>query len=146
MMCGPLIDGEGKSFGVLQVDSTRPNAQFKQEDLDLFLSVAAPSVDQLSRTPGCTSRSCGSGRREHDLEVADQIQRSLLPRTPPELPGYAFFSYYQPAHGRWGATSSTTCPWPTDGWRCWWPTWWGHGLEGCAVDGQAGGGVAVPPC
>ena len=34
---------------------------------------------------------------ERDLEVADQIQRGFLPKHAPDLPGYQFFNFYEPA-------------------------------------------------
>lgn len=37
------------------------------------------------------------GRLEHELELAADVQRSLLPQTLPEHPGYQFAAYLQPA-------------------------------------------------
>src|SRR5690348_5122326 len=36
-------------------------------------------------------------RIDHDLKMARGVQRSLLPQRRPEIPGYEFFSYYEPA-------------------------------------------------
>jgi serine phosphatase RsbU (regulator of sigma subunit) len=97
MMCAPLIDAAGNSFGVLQIDSTQPASRFREVDLDLFLSVAAQAsiCIEYARLHESLLRQQVA---EHELEVADQIQRSLLPHDPPDLPGYEFASYYQPAH------------------------------------------------
>lgn len=97
MMCAPLVDGMGNSFGVLQIDSTHPTARFSEDDLDLFLSAAAQASIGIENARLHESI-LRQRTAEHDLEVADQIQRSLLPRNPPDLPGYEFYSYYQPAH------------------------------------------------
>jgi sigma-B regulation protein RsbU (phosphoserine phosphatase) len=35
---------------------------------------------------------------ERDLEVAHEVQRGFLPETPPDVEGYAFFDYYEPAN------------------------------------------------
>ena len=97
MMCAPLIDATGKSFGVLQIDSTQPASHFREIDLDLFLNVAAQAsigIENARLHESLLQQQVA----EHELEVADQIQRSLLPHDPPDLPGYEFASYYQPAH------------------------------------------------
>ena len=38
------------------------------------------------------------GYREETLEHAARVQRQLLPRSVPAIPGYEFFAYYQAAH------------------------------------------------
>jgi serine phosphatase RsbU (regulator of sigma subunit) len=34
---------------------------------------------------------------KRDLQLAQNVQRSFLPRTPPQLPGYEFFGFYEAA-------------------------------------------------
>jgi serine phosphatase RsbU (regulator of sigma subunit)/pSer/pThr/pTyr-binding forkhead associated (FHA) protein len=96
VMCAPLIAGDGKSFGVLQVDTVSERDRFREEDLDVLLSVATQASIAIdnARLHEYTLR---KRAMERDLEVADQIQRGFLPKRPPDLPGYAFFSYYEPA-------------------------------------------------
>jgi len=48
---------------------------------------------------------------EQELRMAREIQRSLLPKTLPELPGYDMAAYYQPAGevlGRAGSRRTTS--------------------------------------
>jgi serine phosphatase RsbU (regulator of sigma subunit) len=96
VMCAPLIAGDGKSFGVLQVDTVSERDRFREEDLDVLLSVATQAsiaIDNARLHEYALSRRA----IERDLEVADQIQRGFLPKRPPQLAGYEFFHHYQPA-------------------------------------------------
>jgi len=34
---------------------------------------------------------------EHDLQLANEVQRAFLPKSPPTVAGYDFFAYYRPA-------------------------------------------------
>jgi len=96
VMCGPLIDGEGKSFGILQIDSPETRHPFGDEDLEVFLSVAAQAAIAIDNAQ-LYEQMVRIRADERSLELAEQIQRSLLPQRPPELEGYEFFDYYQPA-------------------------------------------------
>jgi len=97
VMCAPLIDSDGNSFGVLQVDTAQDLGRFQQEDLEVLLSVAAQASIAIdnARLHEYTLR---QRALERDLEVADQIQRSFLPKCAPELPQYEFFDYCRPAN------------------------------------------------
>jgi sigma-B regulation protein RsbU (phosphoserine phosphatase) len=55
------------------------------------------------------------GHREQGLRRAAQVQRSLLPRSMPEVPGYEFFAYYRPA-GPVGGDYYDFIPLPGDRW------------------------------
>lgn len=96
LMCVPLVDNDGNSFGVLQIDTVSERDRFRQEDLEVLLSVATQASIAIDNA---RFHEYALHRRaiERDLEVADQIQRSFLPKNPPQLPGYEFFHHYQPA-------------------------------------------------
>jgi serine phosphatase RsbU (regulator of sigma subunit)/pSer/pThr/pTyr-binding forkhead associated (FHA) protein len=96
LMCVPLVDNDGRSFGVLQVDTVSERDRFQQQDLDVLLSVATQASIAIDNA---RFHEYALRRRaiERDLEVADQIQRGFLPQRPPQLPGYEFFDHYQPA-------------------------------------------------
>ena len=96
MMCAPLVDSEGKSLGVIQIDATDRRHRFQSEDLDVLASIAsqaAIAVDnaQLHET------SLKQQAIHRDLELARRVQQGLLPSAPPQLPGYYFFDFYEPA-------------------------------------------------
>jgi len=97
LMCVPLIDGEGRSFGAIQLDTVQEQDRFHDEELDVFLNVAMQASIAIdnARLHEFTLR---QRALERELELAHQIQRGFLPQSPPELPGYEFFSHYQPAN------------------------------------------------
>ncbi|HUT11747.1 MAG TPA: SpoIIE family protein phosphatase [Thermoguttaceae bacterium] len=97
VMCAPLIDSDGDSFGVLQVDTAQDQSRFQQEDLEVLLSVAAQASIAIDNAR-LHEYALRQRAVERDLEVADQIQRSFLPRCRPELPQYEFFDYCRPAN------------------------------------------------
>jgi phosphoserine phosphatase RsbU/P len=97
VMCAPLVDSEGNSLGVIQLDTSDQRQRFQQDDLDVLASVAsqaAIAVDnaQLHET------SLRQQALERDLELAHKVQRGLLPAAPPQLEGYYFFDFYEPAN------------------------------------------------
>jgi len=123
MMCAPLLDSEGKAMGVLQIDTLDQRKRFQKEDLDVLASVAAQAgiaIDNAQMHETALKQKA----MERDLEVAKEVQKSFLPEKPPEVPGYRFFNYYQPAN-HIGAITTTTFRSATGGWRSSWPTWWG---------------------
>ena len=40
MMCVPLVDSEGASIGILQIDTLDQRSRFQEDDLDVLASVA----------------------------------------------------------------------------------------------------------
>lgn len=97
MMCAPLVDSEGNSLGVIQIDTKDSRHRFQKEDLDVLASIAsqaAIAVDnaQLHET------SLKQQAIQRDLELAHKVQRGLLPAAPPSLAGYHFFDFYEPAN------------------------------------------------
>jgi serine phosphatase RsbU (regulator of sigma subunit) len=97
MMCAPLIDKEGESFGVLQIDTMGDPDRFREADLRLLCSVAAQASLAIENAR-LHENVLRQRAVERDLELAREIQRSFLPKDAPELPGFMFFDYYQPAN------------------------------------------------
>ena len=96
VMCAPLIDDDGKSFGVLQVDTASGRGQFREEDLEVLVGVATQASIAIDNAR-LHEKVLRQQAVERDLELADQIQRSFLPKGRPQIPGYEFSDYYQPA-------------------------------------------------
>ncbi len=96
MMCAPLIGSDGDVLGVIQIDTTDQRQRFGQDDLEVLASVAcqaAISVENAQLHDIAVQEA--SLRRE--LAVAHKVQQGFLPISPPELGGYEFFDYYEPA-------------------------------------------------
>ncbi len=97
ILCAPLIDGAGRSFGAIQIDTTTDRDRFRKEDLEVLLSVATQASIAIDNAR-LHETSLRQRAIERDLEVADKIQRSFLPKRPPQLAGYQFYDYYRPAN------------------------------------------------
>ncbi len=96
LMCVPLLDARGEPLGVIQLASHTVTRTFRQDDLDLLLSVASQA--SLTIENAALHAALLSQRvLERDLEYATQIQLSFLPRERPEIPGYQFGDFYEAA-------------------------------------------------
>lgn len=115
VMCAPLLDEEGRAFGVLELDALDPQKHFGPDDLEVFACVAP----QASLTLGYArlhQEALEHETLERDLALARRVQQALLPPRSPTIEGYAFHAFYEAAyqvggdyydyvplaHGRWG--------------------------------------------
>ena len=96
MMCAPLMDSEGKVLGVIQIDTLNQKSRFTQDDLAVLAGVAAPAGMAIENAQ-LHDDVLRQQAIERDLEMAHRVQQGLLPSEPPELPGYHFFDFYEPA-------------------------------------------------
>jgi phosphoserine phosphatase RsbU/P len=97
MMCAPLVDRDGNSLGVIQLDTLDPRNRFKQDDLDVLASVACQAAFALENAQlHETAMRDQDIRRE--LAVAHEVQRGFLPSAAPRIPEYDFFEFYEPAN------------------------------------------------
>ena len=96
MMCAPLVGSEDKVLGVIQIDTTDQRQRFDQDDLEVLASVAcqaAIAVENAQLHEIAVQQA--SLRRE--LAIAYRVQQGFLPASPPDLEGYEFFDFYEPA-------------------------------------------------
>jgi phosphoserine phosphatase RsbU/P len=96
VMCVPLCGPGGKAFGVIQLDTQDRSKKFTQEDLKLLWGVAnhaAISMENARFHEDAVKREL----LRQQLEVAAHVQRSFLPKTVPDVPGYQFAAHYQAA-------------------------------------------------
>jgi phosphoserine phosphatase RsbU/P len=96
MMCAPLIDGEGRSFGALQLDGADAQRPFSDSDLEIFTAVAIQTSIAIDNAR-LHERVAKQQSVENQRDFADRLQQSILPNRAPELAGYSFFQYYRPA-------------------------------------------------
>ncbi len=96
VMCAPLIDASEKVLGVVQIDSLHAGNPFQQEDLELLADVAPQAVLAV-QVWQMHQASLKQAAMQRDLELAAQVQASLLPAGPPKLARYEFFSFYRSA-------------------------------------------------
>jgi len=97
MVCAPLVDTEGKAFGVLQIDTFDQRNRFQADDLEVLVSVASQAAISIASAQ-LHEAALGQRALERDLELAHVVQRGFLPDDPPLLDAYEFYNYYQPAN------------------------------------------------
>lgn len=89
-LCVPLPGTDGKPVGMVQLGALEDRgAAFTSEDLELLAALALPMAATVENDRLL-------GERAH-WAAAREIQRALLPRERPEIPGYSFWECYRPA-------------------------------------------------
>jgi serine phosphatase RsbU (regulator of sigma subunit) len=95
LICTPLWTPDGKALGVILLD-TRANREFNSDDMRLLLGVASQASIALSNAR-LHRETLAFQQQARDLELAQQVQRALLPRASPQVRGYEFYTYYEAA-------------------------------------------------
>jgi phosphoserine phosphatase RsbU/P len=95
VICAPLMDPDGKVFGILQVDSARPR-DFDAADLELVTAVAI-HVSLAIHMARAHVAALQQRALERDVENAREVQWQFLPQTAPEVEGYEFAWFYEAA-------------------------------------------------
>lgn len=97
VMCVPLIGrSSDKVFGVIQLDTQDRFKKFTQDDLKLLLSVAGQAAVAVESARMHETIVARAGI-ERDLKLATQVQKSFLPKRPPQPAGYEFAAHYESA-------------------------------------------------
>lgn len=96
MMCAPLLDNEGNPLGALQIDTLNQRQKFQAEDLELLVSAAAQASIAIQNAQ-MHDAALRQKEIDRDMQLAKDVQRGFLPEARPDLAGYAFYDYYQPA-------------------------------------------------
>ena len=97
MICAPLLSrANGQALGVIQLDTQDRNKQFTQDDLRLLMAVAAQSAVAIENARMHETLVVRAGL-ERDLQLAQRVQMSFLPKKFPQVPGYEFYAYYESA-------------------------------------------------
>jgi serine phosphatase RsbU (regulator of sigma subunit)/pSer/pThr/pTyr-binding forkhead associated (FHA) protein len=97
MMCAPIIDAEGEAMGVLQLDTLNQRSRFTQQDLEVLAGVASQAAVAIDNAR-LHERIWAQRFLQRDLELAHRVQQGIVPSEPPDVPGYQFFHFYEPAN------------------------------------------------
>lgn len=97
VMCVPLVNPEGKAFGVMQLDTQDRSKKFTKSDLELLCGVSSQAGVALENVR-MMQDAVQQERIKRDLQLAHEVQMSCLPQKLPEVPGYNFHSFYRPAY------------------------------------------------
>jgi len=95
MMCAPLIDSSDNVIGVIQIDTMDQRKRFQQEDLELLVSIAVQAAFAIDNAQ-LHDKALKQQEVVRDLKLAQEVQKAFLPDATPAIPGYEFWSFYQP--------------------------------------------------
>lgn len=107
-LCVPLV-AQGEQVGLMIVHATRKDTFTPGEValLQTFATQSALSIqraglidqlrDKIAQLEAAQAELVKKERLEHELELARQVQQSVLPRVFPDVPGYAFAARNRPA-------------------------------------------------
>ena len=96
MICAPLIASDGEALGVIQLDTRDQRNRFRQDDLEMLVSVACQAAFAVENAQLHESAMRDQAVRR-ELAVAHEVQRGFLPTSKPQIPEYDFFDFYEPA-------------------------------------------------
>lgn len=95
ILCVPL-QVKGATIGVVYVDNRLQAGLFTSADLELLNSIASSAAVAIENAR-LYQLAVEKGRLERELQMAREVQASLLPRHTPHLPGWEFAAHWQPA-------------------------------------------------
>ncbi len=96
MMVAPLLDSDDEPLGAIQMDTLNARRRFEAADLEILASIAAQAGVAIENAQ-LHERLVQQRLVEQDLELARSVQRAFLPATGPDINGYLFYNFYQPA-------------------------------------------------
>jgi serine phosphatase RsbU (regulator of sigma subunit) len=95
ILCVPL-QIRGNTIGVIYVDNRLQSGIFTPADLDLLTAIASSAAIAIDNAR-LYQVAVEKGRLERELQVAREVQASLLPRHTPQVAGWEFAAFWQPA-------------------------------------------------
>lgn len=97
MVVAPVLSRtSGQAFGVIQLDTQDRFKKFTQEDLKLLIAVAAQAGVAIENASMHESL-IANAALVRDLELAQRVQQSFLPKGFPKVAGYDFYAHYESA-------------------------------------------------
>jgi sigma-B regulation protein RsbU (phosphoserine phosphatase) len=97
LICAPMIGNNGESLGVIQIDTSNQMSRFTDLDLQLLAGIANQAAIALDNAR-LHQEALTQVALQRDMEVAKQMQRTLLPNRAPKVAGYHFFAFYESAY------------------------------------------------
>jgi len=96
IMCAPLLSQNEEVVGVVHLDTRHKKRKFTLDDAHILSSVARQAAIWVEYVQ-LHQEKMRHVRLQRELDIARQVQYSLLPEAVPELEGYRFWAYYQAA-------------------------------------------------
>ncbi|NIM93859.1 MAG: SpoIIE family protein phosphatase [Anaerolineales bacterium] len=95
LLCVPLLLKD-TCIGVVYVDNRLQAGIFDKQDIELLEGIAASAAIAIENAR-LYQVAVEKGRLERELQVAHEVQSNLIPRQTPDLPGWDFATWWQPA-------------------------------------------------
>jgi phosphoserine phosphatase RsbU/P len=96
VMCAPMKGSDGKTLGVIHLDRRDITRPFVMDDLEL-LACAATISGQTVENNLLHEDHLKAQLQDQELQLAADLQRTLLPSSIPDIAGYEIAHFYQPA-------------------------------------------------
>lgn len=96
MMCVPMLDLQGEPVGVINIDTQNPMMQFKNDDLEIMVTVAGQAA-LAYESARLLHSFVQKQKQDSEMDIARGVQQALLPESLPDVPGYDFFTSYESA-------------------------------------------------
>ncbi len=96
IMCAPLLL-KGRMTGLVYVDNRMQAGIFQSADLELLQAVANTAAVAIENAR-LHEQALVQARLERELEVAKQVQESLIPRSAPAVPGFELGALWRSAY------------------------------------------------
>ena len=95
-ICVPILGPSQAKLGTILLETDDDHRVFTDDDMELIatIGIVTGQAVEYARAHEAKLR---MDHTQRQLETARQIQMRMLPRRQPNLPGYAFESYYSPA-------------------------------------------------
>lgn len=94
IMCAPLINSDGESIGVIQLDTIKNRVAFDEKDLEILVTVAMQASLGIQKLV-LVEEVVKNRRIEDDLKLAHEVQQAFLPQRKPGVGEYKFYSFYR---------------------------------------------------
>ena len=96
MIVAPLLSSEGEAIGAIQMDTLNQRRRFEDSDLEILAAVAAQAGVAIENAQ-LHEQLLEQKLLEQDLDLAKRVQMAFLPAKYPDMPGFSFYHFYQPA-------------------------------------------------
>lgn len=96
ILCAPMLS-QDRLVGIIYMDTSLRSGAFSQDDAEL-MGVVANLAGKAIENARLYAVAVEKGRMEHELNMAREIQRSLLPQNLPKFKGYDIAPFWQSAH------------------------------------------------
>jgi len=99
-MYAPMVGLDGKTFGIITLNSQNPNHRFCEDDLQLLVAVASQASHAFENARLLTISVTEKLRQEKqadEMKLSAEVQQALIPSILPQPPGYQFYGSYDAA-------------------------------------------------